>query len=128
MRGKTKQFIIRYLRILLMDIGFLVFWKVCAKLSNQISFFAALGYLTIFIYPVVRGVISRILTKCIVLPNLWFFVEYLALSMIIQGELPDFNYLKRPLFLAVFFIIPVIASLITAGTTSFVRSINNTKE
>lgn len=128
MRGKIKQFIIRYLWILLMDICFLVLHAVCAKLSNQISLFAALGYLNLFIYPVVRGVVSRILTKCIILPNLLFFVEYLVLPMIKQGELPDINYLKRPLFLAVFFIIPAIASLITAGTISFVRLINNAKE
>ena len=128
MSEKTKRFFIRYTWILLMDAVATIFYKVCSKMSLHVSLFAALGYLTLFLYPIIRGIVSYSLLKCIFWPNIMFFIEFCTISTLLNGVFPSFFTQYGILELAVFLIIPIVASATAAGVAGLINSINKQSE
>ena len=114
MKKKNGMAIIKNIYIVLIDIAFVLFFLVCSALSNDVPIFAAFGYLVLFNYPILRGILSYIITRQVWLPNLILLGEIFIIPTILTGEFVLTSL--EDMFLMMFiFNIPVGASLITSA-------------
>lgn len=123
MKEKIGRVIVKCLYVVLLDISVYGLYCLCATLSNDVPIFAALGYLMLFNGPVLRGVLSYIITKRVWLPNLILLCEILIIPTVLTGG-AVLTSSEHMLFIAFIFSISVAASLITAA---IVRSRNSQK-
>ena len=123
MKAKVKKLLFTCLKVLLIDIGFVTVFLITAILSGEYSQFAAIAYIELFLYPILRGVLSYVFVKQVWLPNLIFLFEVFIVPSIWTGH-AVFTSFESLLWGVLIFSIPVAASLITAA---IVRSGNSQK-
>ena len=111
----------KYLLLFLADVSFCIGVVIISvilankKYSFLFSYADIYVLLSVSLYLILRGVLSRIFLKCVWLPNLIFFVEVWLVPTLLSGEFSDLISPARLILTTVLAIIPTITALITGG-------------
>ena len=126
---RVVRFLLRYLFVVLADILFVLNLQMVYQHLDGPSPEAYLGpnglyvLLAVPLYILLRGVLSRLVTKCAVIPNAIMVVTMWIITFFLQFRWQDLFDRNRLLLFAAFFGASTVSSLITGGIIRIVRKV-----